>query len=194
MHVLTIEVPSWKMPSWMPREAFSMMLNSRRAKIQLPAASLTFTWCPGHCGITGNDLADAQMKQRADVEETDVDHYYTTAKAMIRRVTRDGPASHELTQRIYGDRGSKVNRKEEGQLGRRDQVTLGRLRSGHHPELKYWLAKINRAVDTICRKCGLGDETAEHAIYKCPRIHRPPAEPSSSDTMALNPKLTDDMG
>ena len=67
---------------------------------------------------------------------------------------------------------------------------LFRFRSGHHPELKYWLAKINRAVDTICRKCGLGDETAEHAIYKCPRIHRPPAEPPPSDTMELNPKLT----
>ena len=108
---------------------------------------------------------------------------------MIRRATRDGPASHQLTQRIYGDRGSKVSKKE-GQLGRKDQVTLGRLRSGHHPEVKYWLAKINRAVDTICRKCGLGDETAEHVIYKCLRIHRPPAEPPSPDTMALNPKLT----
>ena len=67
--------------------------------------------------------------------QTDVDHHYTTTKAMIRRATRGGPASHERTQRIYDDKGSKVNRKEESQLGRRDQVTLGRLRSGPHPEL-----------------------------------------------------------
>ena len=151
---------------------------------------MTFTWCLGHYGITGNELADAQAKKGADADHTDVDHHYTTAKTMIRRATRGRPGSHELTQRIYGDRGWKVNRKEEGQLERRDQVILGRLRSGHHPELKYWLAKINRAVDTICRKCGLGDETAEHAIYKCPRIHRPPAEPPPPDTMALNSKLT----
>ena len=150
------------------------------------SCQVTFTWCSGHCGITGNELADAQAKKGAVADQTD----YTTAKALIRRSTRGGPASHKLTQRIYGDRGSKVNRKKEGQLGRRDQVTLGRLRSGHHPKLKYWLAKINRAVDTICRKCGLGDETAEHAIYKCPRIHRPPAEPPPPDTMASNPKLT----
>ena len=109
---------------------------------------------------------------------------------MIRRATRGGPASHERTQRIYVGSRSKVNREEESQLGRRDQVTLGRLRSGHLPKLKYWLAKINRAVDTICRKCGLGDETAERVIYKCPRIHRPPAETAFLDTMALNPKLT----
>ena len=87
------------------------------------SCQVTFTWCPNHCGITGNELADAQTKKRADADQTDVDHHYTTAKAMIRRATRSGPALHELTQRIYGDRGSKVNRKEEGQLGRRDQVT-----------------------------------------------------------------------
>ena len=154
------------------------------------SCQVTFTWCPGHWGITGNELANAQAKKGTDADKTDVDHKYTTAKAMIHRATRGGPASHELTQRICGNRRSKVNRKEEDQLGRRDQVTLGRLRSGHHPELKYWLAKINRAVDTICRKCGLGDETAEHTMYRCPRIYRPPAEPPPSDTMALNPKLT----
>ena len=101
------------------------------------SCQVTFTWCPGHCGITGNELADAQTKKGADADQTDVDHHYTTVKAMIRRATRGGPASHELTQRIYGDRGSKVNRKEEGQLGKRYQVTLGRLRSDHHQGLKY---------------------------------------------------------
>ena len=151
---------------------------------------MTFMWCPGHCGITSNKLEDAQAKKGADTDQMDADHHYTTAKAMIRRATKGEPVSHELTQRIYGDRGLKVNRKKEGQLGRRDQVTLARLRSNHHPELKYWLAKINREVDTICRKCGLGDKTAEHAIYKCSRIHRPPAEPPPLYTMALIPKLT----
>ena len=140
---------------------------------------------PGPLRHYGNELADAQAKK-----EIDADHHYTTAKAMIRRATRSGLALHELTQRIYGDKGSKVKRKEEGQLGRRNQVTLRFFRSSHHSELKYWLAKINRAVDTITRKCGLGDETAEQAIYKCPRIHRPPAEPPPPNTMALNPKLT----
>ena len=85
---------------------------------------MTFTWCSGHCGITGNKLADVQAKKGADADQTDVDHHYTTAKAMIRRATRGGPASLELTQRIYGDRGFKVNRKEEGQLGRRDQAAF----------------------------------------------------------------------
>ena len=87
------------------------------------SCQMTFTWCQGHCSITDNELADAQAKKRADADQTDVNHHYTTAKVVIRRATRGGPASHELTQRIYGDRGSNVNRKEKGQLGRRDQVT-----------------------------------------------------------------------
>ena len=73
---------------------------------------VTFTCCPGHCGITGNELAASQAKKGADADQTDVDHHYTTAKAMIRRATRGGPASHELTQRIYSDRGSKVTKKK----------------------------------------------------------------------------------
>ena len=77
------------------------------------SCQVTFTWCPGHCGITGNELADAQAKKGADADQAVVDHHYTTAKAMIRRATRGGPASHELTQRIYGNRGSKVNRKKK---------------------------------------------------------------------------------
>ena len=77
---------------------------------------VTFTWCPSHCGITGNKLADAQTRKGADADQTDVDHHYTTVKAMIRRAMRSGPASHELIQRIYGDRESKVNRKEEIRL------------------------------------------------------------------------------
>ena len=151
------------------------------------SCQMTFTWCPGHCGITGNELADAQSKKGADADQTDVDHQYTTAKAMIRRATRGGPASHKLTQWIYGDRGSKVNRKED-QLGRTGDFKPPSIWSPSGTQIL--VGKINRAVNTICRKCGLEGETAEHAIYKCPRIHWPPAQPPSSDTIALNPKLT----
>ena len=64
-------------------------------------------------------------------------------------------------------------------LERSEQITPSRLRSGHHPHLKYWLAKINLAADTICRKWG---ETAEHVIYDFLRIYRSPAKPLSPST------------
>ena len=33
---------------------------------------------------------------------------------------------------------------------------MSRLGSGHHPDLKYWLHKIGRALDIVCWKCGMG--------------------------------------
>ena len=62
-----------------------------------------------------------------------------------------------------------------------------RLISGHHPEFKYWLHNIGRAVDTICRKCGVREETAEHVMHDCSSIHRPPHQPTPPDTLARDP-------
>ena len=54
-------------------------------------------------------------------------------------------------------RAEKVNHKLESlQLSRKDQVYISRLKSRRSMDLKYWLNKIGRALDTVCRKCGLG--------------------------------------
>ena len=66
------------------------------------SCQVIFTWCPGHGGITGNELGDAQAKKGADADQTDVDHHYTTVKAMIRRATRGGPTSPSGTQILVG--------------------------------------------------------------------------------------------
>ena len=75
---------------------------------------------------------------------------------------------------IYGGRDKKVNHRldslplsrkgrcqgrtvvKEGPLSRKDRVSVGRLRSGHHPDLKNPLHKIGRALDTVCQKYGMG--------------------------------------
>ena len=85
----------------------------------------------------------------------------------------EGEISHERIRRVYGMKGETPDRREESKLSRKEQTMMGRQRSGHHPELKYWLHKIGRVVDTICRKCGIGDETAEHVVYEFHSIHHP---------------------
>ena len=80
-------------------------------------------------------------------------------------------------RRTYGERGEEVNDKLESLLlSMKDQVSFSRLRSGHHPDLKYWLHNIGRALDTVCRKCGMAEETVEHAMWECPPIHHPPTQ------------------
>ena len=152
-------------------------------------AQVTFTWCPSHCGVIGNEMADTKAKDGASLPQTDVDCHYDSTKAEIRRRTRGAAIQHERIRRIYGERGEKIHRKAEKELSRKEQVTLSRLRSGHHPELKYWQKKIDRASDDICRKCGMDSETAEHVIYDCPRIHRNPYGIPPSDTLAKDPRL-----
>ena len=162
-----------------------MMLLS---EVTCRGCQLTFTWCPSHCGVIGNELADRQAKDGALKPQSEAASSYKSAKSVIRRMTRGEPPKHERTRRVYGDHGEKINRLAERDLSRKDQTTLSRLRSGHHPDLKYWLAKIHRAADTLCRKCGLFDETAEHVVYECPSIHNLLNEPTP-DTLAKDPRL-----
>ena len=99
-----------------------------------------------------------------------------------------GKISQERIRWVYGMEGEKRNRREESKLSRKEQTTMGRLSSGHHPELKHLQHKIGRAVDSICRKCGIEEKTAEHVVYECPSIHHPPHEPTPPDTLAKDPQ------
>ena len=86
-------------------------------------------------------------------------------------------------------KGEKLDGREESKLSWKEQTTRDCLRSGQHLKLKYWLYKIGRAVDSICRKCGIGEDTAEHVMYDCPRIHHQPHEPTPHDTLAKDPQV-----
>ena len=75
---------------------------------------------------------------------------------------------------MYGAKGEKLEHIEESKLSRKEQMTMGLLRRGHHLDLKYWMHKIRCVVDTILKKCRVGKETAEHIVYDCLSIHHPP--------------------
>ena len=83
-------------------------------------------------------------KEGTTVEQEGDSHHYDSAKAAMRPSTKEPPITHERLRHIYGEGGEKVNRKLESlQLSRKDQVSISILRSGHHPDLKYWLHKIS---------------------------------------------------
>ena len=112
----------------------------------------------------------------------------TSTKTTIRRISREGKISHERICQVYGAKGEKLDRREESKMSRKEQMTMGRLRSGNNADLMYWLHIIGCAVDNICRKCGVGVETAKHVVYDYPRIHHPPHEPTPPDTLVKDPK------
>ena len=91
------------------------------------------------------------------VEQERDSHHYDSVKAAIRQVTKAPPTTLEHLRCIYGERGEEVKHKlESRQLSRNDQVSISRLRSGHHADLKYWLHMIGIAFDTVFWKCGMG--------------------------------------
>ena len=58
-----------------------------------------------------------------------------------------------------------MNHKLEGlQLSMKDQASISSLRSVHNPDMICWLHKIGRALNTVCRKCGTGEETIEYVM------------------------------
>ncbi|CAI9721514.1 RNA-directed DNA polymerase from transposon X-element [Octopus vulgaris] len=132
---------------------------------------LTFMWCPSHRGIVGNELADEKAKERSEQDQEGTDWHYAASKAAIKRSIKIPPMQHERLRKVYGERGEKLNRIEERQLTRQEQVTLSRLRGGHYPDLRSWQHKIGRIEDPICRNCKMGEETGEHVLLECPVIH-----------------------
>ena len=85
---------------------------------------LTFTWCPSHSGVPGNELADAHAKQGGQLPQTNVACHFESVKSVIRRNLRGKGISHERTRRIYGEYGEQINRPAERELSRKEQTTL----------------------------------------------------------------------
>ena len=92
-------------------------------------------------------------------------HHYDSSKAAILRAIKEPSVAHGRLRSICDERGEKFSHKMDClQLSRKDQVSISRLRCGHHLDLKYWLHKIGRALNTVCRKFCMGEETVEHAM------------------------------
>ena len=94
--------------------------------------------------------------------------------------------SNERICGVYFAQG-EMNRRKDSRSSRKEQMLVGRLRICLHWDLKYWLHKIRRALDAICRKYAVWEETAELTAYDCPRISHPPHEQTPLDALAKDP-------
>ncbi|CAI9720756.1 XP_042882932.1uncharacterized protein LOC122259980 [Octopus vulgaris] len=131
---------------------------------------LAFTWYASHRGIVGNELVDEKAKEGSKQDQEGTDWHYAAPKAAIKRSIRSPPMQHERLRKVHGERGERLNRIDERQFTRQEQVTLSRLRSGHHPDLRIWQHKIGRIEDHICRNYKMGKEMGEHVLLECPAI------------------------
>jgi ribonuclease HI len=126
--------------------------------------SFTFQWIPSHCGIRGNEWADAAAKSASglsDDRSAPAPIELSSAKAYIRRTLVDPPPIHASTREVYVAR-------PPASSSRREAVILAQLRSGHSPILQWYQGLIKPNTTKTCPRCGEGEENLKHFLQDCP--------------------------
>ena len=139
-------------------------------------------WCPGHCNIDGNERADKCANEGSKLPQESVSHSFNTTKAVIRRHLKDQPIEHPLANKVYVN-GPDKRKPMDKELNREQQVTISRLRCGHHTQLNYWRKKTDLTSDDKCRLCGTAPETIQHIMEESPGMND--SRPPSWDVAAL---------
>ena len=124
-------------------------------------STVTLQWIPSHCGISGNEKADALSKAGSKMEQPSHLVTYREAKTIIHN-----HYSNQWKERNSPDSGGYTIHR----LPRQEQTILFRLRTGHCRLLAH-LHRLKIAYTDEC-PCGTGPQTPEHVLLSCP-THEP---------------------
>jgi ribonuclease HI len=132
--------------------------DTKKALLDLSRQStIKLQWIPSHCGITGNEKADALSKAGSKMEQFSHPVTYREAKTIIHNQYRS-----QWKRRLGADNGEDSIH----QLQRHQQTILFRLRTGHCRLLSH-LNRLGIAHSDEC-PCGTGSQTPEHVLQHCP--------------------------
>ena len=120
-------------------------------------SEITLQWVPSHCGIAGNEKADALSKAGSKMEQFSHPVTYREAKTIIHNQFRS-----KWKKRLGAERGDDPIHL----LQRHQQTILFRLRTGHCRLLSH-LHRLKISHTDQC-PCGTGTQTHEHVLIHCP--------------------------
>ena len=133
----------------------------KQALLELSRQStVTLQWIPAHCGISGNEKADALSKAGSKMEQISHPVTYREAKTIIH---------NQYQSQWKGRLGVDSGVDPIHQLQRHQQTILFRLRTGHCRLLGH-LHRLRIAHSDEC-PCGTGPQTPEHILQHCPAHH-----------------------
>ena len=112
---------------------------------------ITFMWCPSHCGSWGNEEADRCAAEGSAMPQDNIPWTFHSAQAKITKTMKNTIVEHPNCRITYCKSNAVPNFPSDEDMTRREQVTLSRLRSGHHTEIHYLRAKIDNETETDCR-------------------------------------------
>jgi len=141
-------------------------VDTLRSKLASCTATVRIQWVPGHCGIPGNEAADAAANEARTIPGPRRPTSYRSIASTIKQAITDPPCREEQTH--ISDIYSKLSSSREAAIKSRwDQVYLARLRSGHHWDLRHYQNRVNPELDPKCRRCNFPEETIQH-MFQCP--------------------------
>ena len=119
--------------------------------------TVTLQWVPSHCGVVGNEKADALSKAGSQMEQFNHSVSYSEAKAII----------HNHYSLLWKTRlGVESGHDPIHQLERHQQTILFRLRTGHSRLLGHmYRLKISHTNECPCKT---GTQTPQHILQDCP--------------------------
>ena len=120
-------------------------------------------WVFRHCGIVGNELADAAAGRACALDQRGVACLRSSVGFYMKRILRKSEWVHERSAVVYKD---GVNERAECGLSREEAVCLARLRSGHCLELGEYRLRVGLCEHGLCRRCNEEVESVGH-IWKC---------------------------
>ncbi|KAJ8915528.1 hypothetical protein NQ315_012410 [Exocentrus adspersus] len=163
-----------------PRITSQVVLECTNSLAELGQRNkVRLVWVPGHCGVTGNEEADALARKGSSDTftgpEPAVGLPYSYPQGSIDNWTRE--KCQVDWSRGIGLRQARLLIKGPGAAATRSLVSLNRanikiitgLLTGHG-RLNKHLNTIGLSPDSRCRLCGTSDEDSVHVLCHCPRV------------------------